>query len=456
MAEGTSYRRGSGFGALLLIAIGALFLYANLNPEFSAWPFIARYWPVLIIFWGLSKLTDYLVLRGTPQAAAAARITGGDIVGLVFLILCGTAFSAAVERGWRHGPITIGDEELGCLFGNEFEFTDELTQEISPASTLTVANLRGDLTVETESGNELHLLAHKTVCAASEEEAQRMAARFVPVLEEDEDGFDFHWDAPSGGSGLTDLRLEVQAPKDINLQLKGRRGDVRLGDVQGNVEIQWERGDASLDEITGDVRLKIRRGSVQVADVTGSVEVEGRGGEVLIRDIEGPASIEGEFYGPLQFANIAGAARFTSRRTNFNAARIDGEMTVDSGDFTLRGVQGDMTLRTRDKEIEVEEVAGEIRIENRNGRIQIRALQPLRGPIAVENERGGIELELPAGSSFTLSATSRKGRVDTNFDGLQEEEQSGGTTTLTGSPGGGGPAIRLTTSYGTISVRRTG
>jgi hypothetical protein len=85
MAEGTSYRRGSGFGALLLIAIGALFLYANLNPEFSAWPFIARYWPVLIIFWGLSKLTDYLVLRGTPQAAAAARITGGDIVGLVFL-----------------------------------------------------------------------------------------------------------------------------------------------------------------------------------------------------------------------------------------------------------------------------------------------------------------------------------------------------------------------------------
>ena len=456
MAEGTSYRRGSGFGALLLIAIGALFLYANLTPEFSAWPFVARYWPVLIIFWGLSKLTDYLVLRGTPQAAAAARITGGDIVGLVFLILCGTAFSAAVERGGYRHIITIGDEELGCLFGNEYEFTDELTQELSPASTLTVANLRGDLTVETESGDQLRLLARKTVCAASQEEAQRMAARFVPVLEEDEDGYDFHWDAPSGATGLTNLRLEVQAPKDINLQLKGRRGDVRLGDVQGNVAVQWERGDASLDKITGDVRVEIRRGSVQVADVTGSVEVKGRGGEVLIRDVSGPASIEGEFYGPLQFANVTGAARFTSRRTNFTAAGIDGEMTVDSGVFTLRGVPGDMTLLTRDKEIEVEEVAGKIRIENRNGRVQIRAPQPLRGPIEVQNERGGIELALPTGSSFQINATARKGEIENEFEGLTREEGSGGTETLTGSTGNGRTSIRLTTSYGTISVRRTG
>lgn len=456
MAEGTSYRRGSGFGALLLIAIGALFLYANLNPEFSAWPFLARYWPVLIIFWGLSKLTDYLVLRGTPQAAAAARITGGDIVGLVFLILFGTVFSAAVERGRYPHMITIGDEELGCLFGNEFEFTDELAQEISPASTLAVANLRGDLTVETESGNELHLLARKTVCAGSEKEAQRMATSFVPVLEEDEDGFDFHWDVPSGASGLTNVSLEVQVPKEINLQLKGQRGDFRLGDVQGNVAVQWERGDASLDEITGDVRVEIRRGSVQVADVTGSVEVEGRGGEILIRDVKGPASIKGEFYGPLQFAQVTGTARFTSRRTNFTAARIDGEMTVDSGDFTLRGVPGDMTLLTRNKEIEVEEVAGEIRIENRNGRVRVRASKPLTSPIEVANERGGIELELPAGSSFTLSATARKGEVESNIDGLTEAEEPGRTATLTGSVGSGGPAIRLNTSIDTISVRRTG
>jgi DUF4097 and DUF4098 domain-containing protein YvlB len=454
MAEGTSYRRGSAFGALLLIAIGALFLHANLNPEFSAWPFIARYWPVLIIFWGLSKLADYLMLRGTPQAAAAARITGGDIVALIFLILCGSAFSAAVEHGDR--VIRFGDEDFGCFLGSEFEFTDEIQQEISPASTLSLANLRGDLTIETEPGNELHLLARKTVCARSEEEARLMAARFVPVLEADGDGHDFHWDAPSGAKGLMNARLEAQVPQDVNLRLSGRRGDVHLDDVQGNVSVKWERGDVSLDEITGDVHVEIRRGSVQVADVTGSVEVEGRGGEVLIRNTGGPASIEGEFYGPLQFANVAGPARFSSRRTKFDAARIEGEMTVDSGVFTLRGVPGNMTLLTRDKEIEVEDVMGEIRIENRNGRVQVRAPKTLTSPIEVENQRGGIELELPAGSSFALSATARKGRVESNIAGLEEEEEAGGISTLTGSSGSGGPSVRLNTSYGTISVRRTG
>jgi len=454
MAEATSYRRGSVFGALLLIAIGALFLYANLDPGFSAWPFIGRYWPVLIIFWGLSKLTDYLALRGTPQAASAARITGGDIVGLVFLILCGSAFSAAVERGDRF--ITIGDEKIGCLFGNEFEFADELTQEVPPASTLTLANLRGDVTVETDSGDKLRLLAHKTICARSQEEAQRMAAGFVPVLEPDDHGYDFHWDAPSGAKGLMEMRLDVQSPRNVNLKVAGRRGDVRLQGIAGNVSVEWERGDASVDGIAGDVSVKIRRGSVEVAAVSGSVEVEGRGGDVNIREVSGPASIEGEFYGPLQFANISGNAAFISRRTNFKAARIEGEMTVDSGVFSLHGVSGDITLRTRDKEIEIEEVAGAIRVVNRNGRVQVRLPKTLAGPIEIENERGGIELEVPAGAGFALSATARKGRVDSDFEGLKEEEQSGGTTTLTGSPGGGGPAIRLTTSYGTISIHRAG
>lgn len=454
MTEGATYRRGSVFGALLLIAIGTLFLYANLNPEFNAWPFIGRYWPVLIIFWGLSKLSDYLALRGTPQAASAARISGGDIVGLVFLIILGSAFSAAVERGDR--LITIGDEEIGCLFGSEFEFTDELSQEVVTASTLTLTNLRGDVTVEAAPEEQLRLLARKTICARSQEEAQRMAAGFVPVLEPDGNGYGFHWDAPSGAKGLMEIRLDVQAPKNVNLKVVGRRGDVNLQGVAGNVDVQWERGDANVEGVAGDVRVEIRRGSVQVAAVSGAVEVEGRGGEVGIREVSGPASIEGEFYGPLQFANISGNAAFVSRRTNFEAVRIEGEMTVDSGVFTLRGATGDVSLRTRDKEVEIEEVAGAIRVENRNGRVQIRLPKTLAGPIEIENERGGIELEVPAGAGFTLSATARKGRVDSDFEGLKEEEQSGGTVTLTGPHGGGGPAIRLTTSYGTISVHRAG
>jgi hypothetical protein len=296
MANGSAYRRGSVFGALLLIAIGGLFLYANLHPEFSALAVVARYWPVLIIFWGLGKLMDYLMLRGRPEAVAATRITGGDIVGLIFLIILGTAFTKAVEHGWRSGPIIIGDEEVACLFGNNYDFTEELRQEITPPITLTLNNLRGDVTLTVGSEDQIHLLGRKTVCAPSEAEAQELAGRVLPVLEESADGYNFHWEEESGTTGLMTAALEVQVPRQMNLRLSGRSGELQVSGVQGEVSVELERGNALVHDIMGGVRVQIRSGDVNVSDVVGNIEIEGRGDEVLIRDSSGGVSLEGEFY----------------------------------------------------------------------------------------------------------------------------------------------------------------
>jgi DUF4097 and DUF4098 domain-containing protein YvlB len=131
-------------------------------------------------------------------------------------------------------------------------------------------------------------------------------------------------------------------------------------------------------------------------------------------------------------------------------------MTIDSGDLDLRGVPGTLTVLTRNKDIAVDEVGGPIRIENRNGDIMIHTAAPPTSPIEVENSRGDIELILPAASGFQLSATARNGEIQSDFAGPETEEQRGGTQVMTGTAGGGGIPIRLTTSHGTISVRRSG
>lgn len=458
MTNGGTYRRGSVFGALLLIGIGGLFLYANVNPGFSPWPFVARYWPMLIIFWGLGKLFDYLALRGRPEAARATRITGGDIVCLIFLIFLGTAFSQALNRGWwRGGVIRIGGEEVGCLLGNKYDFSDELRQAIPEASTVRLSNLRGNLSVTTVEGEEIQLATRKVICSGSESEAQEMAERFEPALTSTAEGYEFHWDTSSGATGLVTTEVEAQVPAGVNLEVSTRRGDVRVSGAHGKVTVRVERGQATVENIDGDVELEIRRGNVRIADVTGSVEVEGRGVEVQIRNTGGGASLEGRFYGPIRFANIAGEARFVSRRTTFKAARIEGEMSIDSGVLVLRGVPGAVTLLTRDKEIEVEQVSGAIRIENRNGRVVIHAERPPTQPIEVENRSGSIELYLPAESGFEISATARDGEIESDFrgDSLELERQSGGDHVLRGTHGRGRTSIRLSTRYGTIYLRRS-
>lgn len=463
MANGTpppAYRRGSVSGALLLIALGGLFLYSNLHPEFSAWPLLAKYWPVLIIFWGLGKLVDYLVLRGTPAAVAATRLNAGDIIGLLFLLLLGTILSRTVNsEWWKTGRIRIGGEDVGCLMGSEYEFSDQIRQIVKPPLTLTLSNPRGNLTLTPATGNEIQLVSRKKVCAGSEAEARQLAADYRLVFESVPGGYDLRWETPSGpADGLQGADVTLQVPKGVSVKLSTRRGDVVVTGIKGDVEANLERGDAKIEDVEGSVSVDLRKGSARLARVSGDARVQGRGDEVSFRDIRGSASLDGEFYGPIRFSAISGPARFTSRRTTFHAARIDGEMTVDSGDLHLRRVPGDVNLVTRDKDVEMEEVTGGVKIENRDGPVVLRyRTAPLR-EIDVTTRSADIELYLPASSGFQINATARDGEIESDFSGpgLSLQQPEHGPKVLSGTYGSRRTSIQLTTTYGTIHLRRAG
>lgn len=455
----TSYRRGSVFGALLLISIGGLFLYANLEPGFRVWPLLAHWWPVLIIFWGASKLVDYLILRGRPEAAAATRLRGGEIFGLILLLLFGTAFTQSYQRsGWIANEIILDEdaEDFLRFFSNRYEFPVELIEKVEPRATLNLRG-RGDITVSTIEGNELRLIARRIVYAGSEDDARETAERFEPVLEEVSDGYEFRW--RTHGGSLRSLRYDLQLfiPATMSLTISNRRGDVQVKNLQADLEATLRNGNLKVEDLRGNLQATVRSGSADINHVRGNVSVEGSGGEVIIRNVTGDAVIKGSFYGPIQLAAVQGAARFKSRRTDFSVAKIDGEMTIDSGDMVVRNVPGDLTLLTRDKEIEVERIAGQILIENRNGDIVIRYQTPPRKPIDVRNRRGGIELVLPAASGFNITARSERGEVESDFSGpsLSLEEDRRGTHILKGTFGARPILITLDTSFGTIHVRRS-
>jgi len=131
-------------------------------------------------------------------------------------------------------------------------------------------------------------------------------------------------------------------------------------------------------------------------------------------------------------------------------------LRMESGELTLRGAPGDVTLETREYDIRVEEVGGALRLENRNGRVTIRAAKAPLAAIEVSNRNGSIELALPAASGFTLSATAENGDINSDFqaDSLALKK-SRGDWTLEGTYGNGRAPIQLSTSHGTITLRRT-
>ncbi|MDE3135224.1 MAG: hypothetical protein KGL59_01505 [Acidobacteriota bacterium] len=82
-------RRRSFIGPLVLVGLGLLLLYSSVRSNWSPWEVIFRYWPVILIAWGLGKLWDHLRARDGGEPASPGRFTGGELgmaVALVALV----------------------------------------------------------------------------------------------------------------------------------------------------------------------------------------------------------------------------------------------------------------------------------------------------------------------------------------------------------------------------------
>ena len=161
--------RGSIFWSLVLISIGVLFLLSNLNFQIRPWVIVARYWPVLIIFWGLSKLFSYFSSDEDPVATRRSLLTAGDVVLLIFLLILGTAISKAVSFNFGNWPkdslgIHIGDDDFD-IFGepqNTFTFIEEASQPVTKKDgVLEILNKYGSVEVNTHNLSAVKIRVEK-------------------------------------------------------------------------------------------------------------------------------------------------------------------------------------------------------------------------------------------------------------------------------------------------------
>jgi hypothetical protein len=70
---------------IVLIVVGALFLYANYRPAFDPWYVLKTYWPLILIFVGLAKILDSA--RARRPGASGDSWSVGATVGIVAFVL---------------------------------------------------------------------------------------------------------------------------------------------------------------------------------------------------------------------------------------------------------------------------------------------------------------------------------------------------------------------------------
>lgn len=459
MANG--YRRDSIFWALTLIAIGGLFLYTNFHHDIRPWHVVAKYWPILIIFWGLSKLYAYFKFRHDPNVPPGPFITGGEIVGLVFLLIIGTAISSGVrhsDRFFRGPGIHIGDDDetisFEGLFGNPFDYTEQVESAAKPKAVIEIPDVRGNIKVTGWDQPKIQVQVKKRVYAENENDAKTRSDLNKTVISEEGGKYKIvtnRQDAANKGYRLT-VDLEINVPKDSQVTTNQQRGDVSLSGLVGDQSIDSARGDVEVAQVVGNVVIAMRRGDLKVNDVTGNVDISGRGNDVSVIKVGGNGSVKGEFFA-VAFQDLKKQARFLSSRTELLADKVEGDIRMESGNLTVRNIKGPFTVKTRDKDIRLEEVAGPVRVDNSRGNVQYRASLPPKTDIEIRTQSSSIDLQLPRNASFQIDGKTKSGEIETDFKvPTLKVTQDQPTNEISGSVGKGGPHVRLETTYGNLKV----
>lgn len=450
-------RRASIIGPLLLILIGAWFLLSTLRPDLPLLDVAARYWPLLLIGWGLLRLLEILVWAARSKPLPHAGLSGGEWTLIVFICLIGSGlFLANRYRPWhRLGVISSKRVEM---FGRAYDFT--LPEQQRPAgktSRVLLENLYGNVRIAGADSDQVKVSGRKTVRALESADAER--ADKQSTLEIASQGEQIvvrtNQDRVTGEQQIS-ADLEVSVPRGASLEIRARSGEYDISELGGNLDLSSDRARVRLRKLGGSVRVNLRRSDgVTAQDVKGGLEIttSDHGGEVDLQNIGGPVTVNGSFSGPLQFRNIAKPVRFQSGPTDLRVEKVAGQLYTDLRELTGRNLTGPITLDTRSRDVQLEDFTGELKLTLDHGDITLRPAQAVLNRIEARTRGGRIEVALPESAKFQLRATTARGQVNNDFGPALKTESRGRAATLE-STTLQGPEIILSTDGGSITVRK--
>lgn len=449
MSNGAPHR-DSIFGGVLLLAVGVLFLVNRFDSQFHLGHLIRRYWPLLIILWGVAKLIDHFLVHSDGQRGPL--LTGSEAAIFVFVIIL---LFAAGLHDWlraRFPDVAVHIEP----FSHRYSQSQALSPLAIPAGAhVTVHTGRGSITVHTIDSGPLTVSATMSASGSSESGANDAMKSVPVVIDKSGDSYTVHPENQENSDDDISADLDVETPKNVTLEVNSDRGDISIAGVSGSVTAASQKGDLDIHNIKGDLNADVESGNVQISGVTGDVHLKGRGDEIDIGDVNGNASLDGDFFGPVHLRNISKITHYVTPRENFTIAQLTGRLEVGSDSVQLTDVAGPVTLTTHNKDVDAENIAGRMTIVDTHASVTIRYSDPPTQDFTVTNESGDVDLTVPSESTFDIAAISRDGDVDCEFTGSLKQSNVKGTGQLVGKVGNAGPKIAITTSYGTISIHKS-
>ena len=208
------------------------------------------------------------------------------------------------------------------------------------------------------------------------------------------DGYEIRPSGSNTGDSRLGFDMEILVPKKAQVTVRSEKGDIVVSDISGPVTVNNQNGDVDVRDTTGDVNIDMRHGDVKVSDTKGDIKLSGKGGEVDVTSATGGLTVDGEFYGPIRADKIAKGVRYISQRSDITLSQLGGHLELGSGNLEISDAPGNLQLRTNRYDMDLENLGGKAKIENRDGSIELRYSTPPKDDIEITNSNAEISLSL--------------------------------------------------------------
>ena len=446
-------------GPVVLILMGVLFLCGTMGilEIHSLGRLFARFWPALLILWGVLKLIEYEQAKRSGQPARGIGV--GGVFLMLFLIMAGLIATQVARLNWKSigEHIQIGnDEGLDEIFGGStFNYSDELSQEIPAGSTLHVNDDRGTITINVAdfkaNDKTMKVSVRKKVRAEKEQDAESYNGKTKPEIVAGDKVVTLNANTQGAGDKGVTTDMDIYVPLHTALVITSGRGDVTIAGMGSNVEVNHHRGEVNINDHTGNVSLNLDGSSARLGHVKGDVTIQGKANEVAVEDVDGAVHLNGEFQESVRLVRISKTVSFRSSRTDMEFSRLDGRLDLDSGDLRADSLYGPMRLTTRSKDIALVGLSGDLRLEDQNGTVEVGLHKP--GNIQIDNHKGDVQISIPPNTAIKVEARTRHGEIQSDFDEIKVDNRDN-QSSASGSIGTNGPRLVMNCERGTIEIRK--
>lgn len=447
-------RHRSFAGPFVLIVVGIVCLMATMGylSVGRLAHLFASYWPALLIVWGLIKVVEHQNAR--REGYRASGIGAGGIFLVIMIMVIGLVAHQLDRVNWSgiRDNFNIDDDgDFTNIFGETYNFNDHLEQNFPPGASLKVINNHGAVSVHASDDSKITIVVRKRIGADNQADADKYNGETKPTISSVGSVVTVDAKVEGAGDHPVETDLDISLPRKAQATITSRHGDVEVTDRDANVEISTQHSDTRVESVNGSVKISQEKGSAKIEQVAGDVHVDGRVNEIEVDDVKGAVQLDGEFQESVKLARIAKTVTFKSTRTDLEFSGIAGELDLDADDLHGDTITGPVHLTTREKNVRLESVSGDVRLQDNNGTVEV-AMQTL-GNIQIDNRNGDIQLSVPSKAGFRLDARTRGGEIQTDFDELRVNNDEH-EATANGTVGNAAAHIVLNNEHEGIEIRR--